>query len=308
MESTLRKSWKQSRLISLLVVGLMYLIAITLGVVTFLFLPPLWAFPIKIFVADVAMTITIFFFSVMTKNASCYDAYWSLVPLVFVIAHLLGLETLTWAHVPFAIAIGFWGTRLTINWIKSFYSFEYIDWRYTMLQKAHPKIWPLTNFIGIHFVPTLVVFLAMLPYIFLLNQGTMAFSYWSLIGLGVSIGATILQLVSDRQMAAFRANPENKGKCVNVGLWKYSRHPNYLGECLMWLGIYLIAVPYLYAISPILTLYFAVGTVSMFALFLGISIPMMEKRQKTKIGYEQYRKETSVFILAPKRKSHAAKN
>ncbi len=305
MENTIKRTWKQSRFASLLAVGLMYLLAIAVGVTVFMLVPPTWSFAVSIFAADVAMTLVIFAFSVITKNASCYDAYWSLVPLVLVIAHLLGLQTLTWANVPFAIAIGFWGTRLTLNWIKSFYSFEYIDWRYTMLQKSHPKIWFLTNFFGIHFIPTLVVFLAMLPYIYLLDQGTQTFSYWSLIGLAVSVVATILQLVSDAQMAAFRAKPENKGRCVNTGLWKYSRHPNYFGECLMWLGIYLIAFPYLFALSPATALYLAVGTVAMFALFLGISIPMMEKRQRTKIGYEQYRKETSIFILAPKRKSHA---
>jgi len=304
METTLKKTWKQSRIPSLIVVGLMYLVAISSGVLAFALLPQTWSFILKLFVADFVMTLVIFAFSLITKNASCYDAYWSLVPLVLVIAHLLGLETLSWVHVPFVVAIGFWGTRLTLNWIKSFYSFDYIDWRYTMLQKAHPRIWLLTNFFGIHLIPTIVVFLAMLPYIYLLDVAPTSFSMWSLIGLTVSIFATILQLISDRQMASFRANPENKGKCVNIGLWKYSRHPNYFGECLMWLGVYLMAVPYIYAIRPIYALYFAIGTVAMFALFLGISIPMMEKRQRSKIGYEQYRQQTSVFILAPQRKKH----
>lgn len=218
MEAIMKKTWRQSRLASLFAVGLMYLIAITLGVLTFAVLPPTWSFFMKIFIADVAMTLLIFLFSLITKNASCYDAYWSFVPLVFIIAHLLGLETLTWMHVPFMVAIGFWGTRLTLNWIKSFYSFDYIDWRYTMLQKAHPKIWLLTNFFGIHMIPTLVVFLAMLPYIYLLDHASMAFSAWSLIGLGVSLIATILQLVSDRQMAA--SVPKKKTR-ENVSTWAY---------------------------------------------------------------------------------------
>mgnify|MGYP001766152413 CR=1 FL=1 len=304
MEATMKKTWKQSRIASLFAVGLMYFIAIFGGVLTYAFLPAGMSFLLKIFLADVTMTLVIFFFSLITKNASCYDAYWSFIPLVLVIAHVLFLKGISWVHIPFIIAITFWGTRLTLNWIKSFYSFDYIDWRYTMLQKSHPKIWLLTNFFGIHMIPTVVVFLAMLPYIYLIEIPAASFSWWSLIGLAVSIFATILQLVSDRQMAAFRAKPENKGKCVNVGFWKYSRHPNYFGECLMWLGIYLMAVPYAYAIRPIYALYLALGTVAMFALFLGISIPMMEKRQKNKIGYEDYCKQTSVFILAPRRKKN----
>ena len=58
----------------------------------------------------------------------------------------------------------------------------------------------------------------------------------------ISICAVILQIIADKQMRDFKKNILNKNKIMNLGLWKYSRHPNYLGEVMFWIGLYVIAL------------------------------------------------------------------
>ena len=87
-------------------------------------------------------------------------------------------------------------------------------------------------------------------------------------------------------------NPQNKGKIMMSGLWKYTRHPNYFGESMMWFGISAIAISFtpmalLGIISPLLITY----------LLLKVSgVPMLEKRWEDNAEWEAYKAKTSVFI------------
>lgn len=123
---------------------------------------------------------------------------------------------------------------------------------------------------------------------------------FALIGFLVWLFGFGIEAIADRQKGQFKANPENEGKFINLGLWSWSRHPNYFGEIVLWIGVTIVALPILQGwqwvtmISPIfITL-----------LLTRISgIPMLEKRADEKWGgqedYETYKANTSILIPRP---------
>ena len=140
-------------------------------------------------------------------------------------------------------------------------------------------------------VPTLVVFAAMLPGLQLFGHYELSLVSGIILFFGfiVCLSSATIQLIADKQIHDFRA--ANPGKYCNVGLWKHGRHPNYFGEIQFWWGIWIM-----YAGLNGLD-WFILGPIAMTALFMGISIPLMEKRQlANKPGYAEYRKQTRILI------------
>lgn len=274
---------------SFLVVAVLYLAATAIGVAVYLLLPfaPIWS----LLAADAAATVFLFFFSCLFRNASVYDPYWSVQPIVIGVAFAIG-EGLTIAGFLPLLAVLLWGTRLTANWAYTFRGLEHQDWRYTQLCEQTGKLYPFVNFCGIHMVPTLIVYACILPLVEVLRNAP-AFSAWALPFFALSLAAVALQFVSDLQMQKYRKNRTTP--FIRVGLWKYARHPNYLGEILMWWGVALYAFV-LMPDRPLLLLGAALNTV----LFVCVSVPLAEGRLSKKEGYSTYKSETRVFFPIPR--------
>ncbi len=155
-----------------------------------------------------------------------------------------------------------------------------------MLKEKTKKIYPLINFLGIHLFPTLVVYLCILPAVVLITSDV-AGNTLSYIFILVSLLAVILQGTADCQMHYFKKHRVEE-KFIHIGLWKHSRHPNYLGEILMWWGV---------GLSSVFTLqsswYLLAGAIVNHLMFLFVSIPMADKRQSQKEGFSDYKKETN---------------
>ena len=133
------------------------------------------------------------------------------------------------------------------------------------------------------------------------------FGVLSTIGLVIWIAGFSIEVVSDQQKSAFKADPENDGKFINVGLWRWSRHPNYFGEITLWTGMALIALPALSGLQYA-TL---ISPVFVYVLLTKISgIPLLERRADQKWSgqpdYEQYKANTPVIVLRPPRAENAA--
>lgn len=281
---------KQNRIASFMVVMLVYIIAAVIGIVVYNALNFSWW--ISLLIADVVATAVTFIFSVTFNNASVYDPYWSVQPPVILIAFAIRGE-MTALGVSLIIVISFWAVRLTANWAYTFKNLEHQDWRYTMLKEKTGVFYPVINFIGIHMVPTLVVYGCVVPAAYAVIHNLSA-NIGSVIFLCVSLGAAIMQGIADIQMHKFRKN--RNGTFIRTGLWKYSRHPNYLGEILMWWGValsVLTAVPSAW--------YLALGATCNTILFLTVSIPMADGRQSKKIGFSEYKAQTRMLLPIPVR-------
>ena len=277
---------KKNRPLSFLIIALIYAAAGAVGYLTYAYLP--FAYWLNLLIADVAATVFTFIFSLLFKNASVYDPYWSVAP-VFIVAVLMCRYELTLPRLLISLAVIGWGLRLTANWAYTFGDLTHQDWRYTMLHDKTGKLYPFVNFTGIHLVPTLVVYACILPVVVLfltdctLNAGTVIFFL-------TAVGSFVMQGIADIEMHAFRKH--KTGTFIRTGLWKYSRHPNYLGEICMWWSVGLCCTCSLGSHRWLLT-----GAFLNTCLFLFISIPMAETHQRTrKPGFDEYKKQTRMLL------------
>lgn len=264
-----------------------YLLAFAFGGAAALFCRELFW---QLFVFDIVATAVTFVFSVALHNSSVYDAYWSLTPMIMSVWLFLAEKAFSPMQLVFLVAFNIWGARLTLNWVAVFTDFSYEDWRYRKYRQETPRLfWPIVNFWGIHMMPTVVVFAGMLP---LFEIAKHPLGLRALPGIAVMLCGVGLEYFADRQMHAFLQSATD-GKVCRKGLWKYSRHPNYLGEITHWLGVYLVMLPF----APE-KWYYGIGFVSVAILFNTVSIPLMEKRQLSRrADYAQYRQETSRLLL-----------
>ena len=286
----------QNRTFSFFMLLFVYALATACGVVVY------WALSTRLFpeffwlnllIADVIATVIIFFFSLSFGNASVYDPYWSVQPIVIVIAYAAITKNLGAAQVLPLIAVLAWGVRLTANWAYTFRGLHAQDWRYTMLKEKTGKGYFFVNLIGIHLVPTLIVYGCTLPVVFTFVEAPV-FNAGSAVFFAVSIAAVIFQGTADCQMHAFRKRKQRG--FIRDGLWKYSRHPNYLGEIVMWWAIALAFV----CIMP-QRWYLIAGAVANTVLFLCVSIPMADKHQARKPGFEEYKNATRMLLPIKKK-------
>ena len=276
---------KQSRALSFVAVAVVYVVAALAGLAIYGALSlPFW---LALLVADIGATVVTFIFSLIFENASVYDPYWSVQP-IFILACFAAGRHLTPLGVLLLAAVCFWGVRLTGNWVYTFHGLMFEDWRYVMLREKTGKAYPVINFVGIHLVPTLVVWGCILPAVFAIVESAPV-TAGSVVFICVSFAAVILQGTADFQMHRFRKS--GAGGFIRTGLWKYARHPNYLGEISMWWGVALscvCAMPQRW--------YLIAGALANTLLFTFVSIPMADGKQAKKPGFEQYKRETRVLL------------
>ena len=281
---------KESKTLSILLIASIYIMAAALGLGVYMLMP--FAFWAKLLIADIACTVFVFIFSMIFKNASVYDPYWSVQPIVIVVFFACG-HMITLPSLLLLISIIYWGIRLTGNWAYTFGGLKHQDWRYTKFENESGKIYPLINLAGIHLMPTLIVYLCTLPAVFVIRNELSA-NAGSVIGMAVCIGAATLQLFSDVQMQRYRKSGEHG--LIRTGLWKYARHPNYLGEILMWWGVGIQAV----SVMPD-HWYLLAGALANTIMFFTVSIPLADKRQSQKPGYAEYKAATRNLLPIPKK-------
>ena len=280
------------KLACLIRIGAVYVAAGVIGFLTFLLFAPVIPEIPALLAADIIATVVVWIASVKWHNVSVYDPYWSVIPPVVFTIWAVYKHCFTLPVALLLTAVWYWGIRLTLNWSWTFKSLEHEDWRYARYRETLPPFkFQLVSFFGLCLFPTLIVFACMLPGLGVFDSHAQACA-WTWVGFAMCIAAPTIQLVADRQIHGFRA--ANPGRYCDTGLWKHGRHPNYFGEILMWWGVWTMYVSLegfakhpLYILAPL----------AMTAMFLFISIPMMERRQlQNKPGYAEYRRRTRILI------------
>jgi steroid 5-alpha reductase family enzyme len=254
-------------------------------------------------IADVLATLVVFAFSRAYRNSSFYDAFWSVIPPL--------LLCYWWARSApavdmlrcslLAIVVVLWAIRLTANWVYAWPGLVHEDWRYPMFKQRAGRLEFVADLSAIHLIPTLQVFLAMVPaYVAITRPGPgLVWLCWVAFGMGLA--AVALEFVADVQMHRFVAR-RHAGEAMDRGLWSWSRHPNYFGEFSFWLALALFGV----AAAPADWWWLVLGAAAMLAMFLGASIPMMEQRSlERRPSYKDVMDRVPRFVPRPPRRRPA---
>jgi steroid 5-alpha reductase family enzyme len=248
---------------------------------------------IQIGAGDLAATILVFLFSVVLNNSSTYDPYWSVKPIVIAVAYIFifHLDSLNIRQWLVLIGITLYAFRLTSNFYRDWPGFIHEDWRYVNFRKMSGKAYWLVSFLAIHLFPTIMVYLGCMALLPVFSDGGRPLNFFDLFGFLALFGAVIYAFIADEQLRKFRKKPENKGKTITTGLWKKSRHPNYLGEIKTWWGLFF------FAIAANTDYYWTgVGAVAITLMFLFASIPLIEKRNlERRADYKEYKKQSSML-------------
>ncbi len=190
-----------------------------------------------------------------------------------------------------------WGTRLALHiLVRNRGRGE--DFRYAQWREDWGKWFFLRSFFQIFMLQGILLLVIAYPIILINSSSGKGIKIFDIIGTLIWLTGFIFEATGDYQLLKFKRRPENKGKIITRGLWKYTRHPNYFGETLIWWGIFVISlsvrVGWSAVVSPLLITF----------LLLRVSgVTMLEKKYTGHEGYRDYARRTSPFIpWFPKKK------
>lgn len=250
--------------------------------------PVVWAYMSLWFIA-----------ALVKKDNGIADVAWGLGFVLVAWIVFIYDTTITSRQLAMSVCITVWAVRLSgyiyqRNAVKKTEDFRYAAWR-----KDWGKNWVWRSYLQVFMLQGFFMLLIALPVV--VAAADIVFTPWNtfnLIGLGVFTFGFLFEAVADYQLALFKSNPDNKGSIMTTGLWRYSRHPNYFGEAVLWWGIFMLALPlpywYVALLSP-LTLTWLLTRVS--------GVPMLEKKYAGNAQFEAYARQTSAFFPMPVKKN-----
>ena len=196
----------------------------------------------------------------------------------------------TWYHALLLLMVLVWAVRL-----GGFLLYRVIkkgkDARFDGMRES------FTKFGKFWLAQAITVWVMMIPSVFAFNAEP-SYDWLAITGVIIWAIGLVCETVADLQKLAFNNNPANKNKWIDTGIWHYSRHPNYFGEILVWVGVYLFTLASLPLLPAIIGL---VSPAFIIILLLFISgIPILEKSADERWGddakYQDYKKRTSILI------------
>ena len=237
-----------------------------------------------------AYFILFFILGTILKNNSIVDIGWGIGFVIVAWYVYLRDASTNLGQLLMTIFITIWGFRLFYYIMKRNVG-KPEDFRYAAFRKAWGK-WVLPRaFLQIYLLQGIFLYLISLSVILVSKAEDMIDPIVLIPGILVWITGFLFEAIGDYQLKYFLSQPNNKGKLMTEGLWKYTRHPNYFGEASMWWGIFLLALvsgaSVLAIISPI--------TITLLVRFVS-GVPLLEKSMKKKPGYSEYVEQTSIFI------------
>jgi len=236
--------------------------------------------------------------SLALRNASIVDIFWGCGFVLVAWTSLACSGRLAIRPLILAAMVTLWGSRLAgyLAW-RNIGKPE--DYRYAAMRERHGKRFPIVSLFTVFGLQGLLMWIISLP-VQVGNSQAESWQLWRAFGVALWLAGLFFEAVGDFQLARFKANTANRGCVMDRGLWRYTRHPNYFGDFLVWWGFYLVAA------EPGSWWWTIIGPLLMSFLLMRVSgVRLLESSLRSRVnGYDQYVQTTSSFFpLPPKKRS-----
>ena len=234
--------------------------------------------------------IVMFIIAQIKKNNSIVDIGWGIGFILIALMLMLISENINIKDLFLFAMILVWGLRLAFH-VYSRSRGKQEDFRYAQWRKDWGKNAAVLAFFKVFMLQGIIMLIIAYPIMVVFNSIDNQLTIINIVGISIFLFGLLFESIGDYQLFCFKKNPLNKGKIITSGLWKFTRHPNYFGEVVLWWGIGIFTIGsdlYLSAfISPlILTL-----------LLLYVSgVPILEKKYAGNKEWEDYKKITPTFV------------
>ncbi|QDU92509.1 DUF1295 domain-containing protein [Lignipirellula cremea] len=247
--------------------------------------------------AILVLVFSLWLLSLLLHDASIVDIFWGSGFVVTAWVSLWAGGRLAPQQLVLALMVSVWGLRLAgyLAW-RNMGKPE--DYRYAEMREHHGPWFPLVSLFTVFGLQGVLMWVISLP----IQVGVSQNPAWypgMVIGVILWIVGLFFETVGDYQLARFKADPANRGRVMNRGLWRYTRHPNYFGDFLAWWGFYFFAV------QPDSWWWTIVGPLLMSFLLIRVSgVRLLESSLRRRVdGYEAYVRNTSPFFPLPPRRA-----
>ncbi len=232
----------------------------------------------------------LFAVAMLRRDNSVADAGWGIGLLVVWVVTFCLEPGGTPLQILAGVLVAAWGLRLSGHiWLRNRSRGE--DFRYAQWRKDWGRAFVPRTYFQVFLLQGFFLFLVAVPVILVNGSRSGIIRLFAVAGAAIWLAGFAFESVGDAQLRRFKKNPVNRGRIMTRGLWRYTRHPNYFGESLMWWGLAVLglSVPRGWAgfVSP-LVLTFLLTRVS--------GVPLLERKYRGNVEFEAYARRTSAFV------------
>jgi steroid 5-alpha reductase family enzyme len=242
-----------------------------------------------------SMMTLVWVLGLIKRDAGIIDIFWGLGFVVVAWFYFFATEAFTLRKIVIVSIVSLWGLRLSLHiFVRSIGRGE--DYRYRDMRERHASNFAIWSLFAIFWLQAAILWFVSAPLLAAQHsQLPEGLTWLDWLGIVLFVIGFLFESVGDWQLVRFKRDPANSGRVMQSGLWRYTRHPNYFGDALVWWGFFLIALS-----TPGSFWTIASPALMTFLLLKVSGVSLLEQSlSEKKPEYRDYARRTSAFFPWP---------